>query len=101
VSRYNGFDSRTLSVTCPFSSSLFDANAIKKKWKCDLLATEAQLTGRGLPDAYGTSSVSCLNADGTAGACGSTDLRRVTVMVAWGRGGSRFVSLVTYVARTQ
>ncbi len=101
VSRYNGFDTRNLTVTCPVNLAGFDADYSKKKWKCDLLATEAQVTGQGLPSGYGTVSVACLNANGTNGTCSTTDLRRVSVTVTWDRVGSRSVSLVTYVARTE
>jgi Tfp pilus assembly protein PilV len=101
VSRYHGFDSRGLTVTCPVAPSGFDPAYNKKKWTCDLLASTAQSSGRGLPSGYGTVSVACLNADGTSGACSSTDLRLVTVVVTWGGQGSRSVSLVTYVARTE
>lgn len=106
---YNGFDTRNLSVSCPVplpSPTVFDANYNQKRWKCDMLATGTTGanpgdTGSGLPAAYGTVSVVCVNPNGTTGACGSTDLRRVRVTVTWESNGSRSVSLVTYVARIQ
>ncbi len=101
VSRYNGFDTRGLTVACPVAPGGFDPAYNKKKWTCDLLATTAQSSGRGLPSGFGTVSVACLNADGTSGTCNSTDLRLVTVVVTWGSQGSRSVSLVSYVARTE
>lgn len=103
VSLYNGFDTRALSVTCPVTPSGFDASYNKKRWTCDLLATDAQVSGQGLPGGYGTVSVACLNANGTTNTTSPcpTDLRRVTVTVTWGATGSQSVSLVTYVARTQ
>jgi len=102
VSRYNGLDTNNLSVTCPVTATAYDADFNKKKWKCDLVATTAQLSGRGLPAAYGTVAVACLNASGTTNTtvpC-PTDLRRLTVTVTWDRQGARSVSLITYVART-
>jgi type IV pilus modification protein PilV len=103
--RYNNLNTSTdttlQALTCPVTPSGYDADSNKKKWKCDIAATTAQLSGRGLPSGYGTVFVACLNADGTTGTCGSTDLRRVTVTVTWDGAGSRSVSLVTYVARTE
>ncbi len=99
VSRYDRFDSRDLAATCPVVPSGEAAASTKQKWTCDILATGAQDSGRGLPDGYGTVGVICANADGTIGSCSSTALRRLTVTVTWGRGGSFSSSLVTYVAR--
>jgi Tfp pilus assembly protein PilV len=102
VTRYNGFNTNNLSVTCPLTVTGYDAEFNKKKWKCDLVASQAQTSGRGLPSGYGTVAVACLNANGTTNTtvpC-PTDLRRVTVAVTWDRQGARSVSLVTYVART-
>ncbi len=98
-SRYNHFDTRDLAVTCPVIPSANDVAYNKKKWTCDILATDAQSSGRGLPDGYGAVGVTCVNADGTNGSCSNTDLRRLMVTVRWGRGGSWSLSLVTYVAQ--
>ncbi len=100
VSAYNSTDTRP-SLTCPTPASTDCTN--KLKWKNDILATTAQSTGRGLPEGYGTVAVVCVNPDGTTNGTSPcpTDLRRVTVTVTWDRQGSRFVSLVTYVARTE
>ncbi len=107
VTRYNNLNTSTdatlQTLACPFTpgDTEYDPNFNKKKWKCDLAASEAQLSGRGLPAAYGTVVVACLNADGTTNTtvpC-PTDLRRVAVTVTWDRQGTRSVSLVTYVAR--
>lgn len=89
VSHYNGFDTRTLSITCPVTG--VDLNDNKKKWTCDLLGAGAQISGRGIPGGYGIVTVT----DSMA------DLRQVTVTVFWDRDGSRSVNLVTYVARTE
>lgn len=89
VSRYNGFDTRTLSVTCPVTGANLNDN--KKKWKCDLIGEGAQTTGRGIPVAYGIVDVTSP----------MTDLRQVTVTVFWDPNASRRVSLVTYVARIE
>ncbi|HSB80717.1 MAG TPA: hypothetical protein VLM91_18195 [Candidatus Methylomirabilis sp.] len=89
VSRYNGFDSRTLTATCPLTG--VDLNDNKKKWKCDLLGDGGQTTGRGIPGGYGIVTVTAP----------LTDLLQVTVTVFWDRDGSRSVNLVTYVARTE
>jgi Tfp pilus assembly protein PilV len=102
VSRYDGFDSRTdgrvRNLSCPVSAGATDYNL--KKWTCDLKVSGARLTGGGLPSSFGTVAVACVRADGTSGSCGSTELLRVTVAVTWEPQGSRSVSLVTYVART-
>ena len=107
VTRYNNLNTSTdttlRTLTCPVTPSGYDPDYNKKKWKCDIVATTAQLSGRGLPSGYGTVFVACLNADGTTNStvpC-PTDLRRVTVAVTWDARGSRSVSLVTYVARTE
>jgi type IV pilus modification protein PilV len=101
VTRYSGFNTQTLTAGCPVSPAGFDPDSNKKKWKCDLLATEAQDSGRGLPGGFGTVTVACLNADGSVGSCSGTDLRQVTVTVRWDRTGSRSVSLVSYVVRME
>ncbi len=106
VTVYDGLDTRSLSATCPITppvTGFADLDYNKKKWRCDLLADTAQLGGQGLPAAYGTVFVTCLNADGSVNGTTPcpTDLRRVTVTVAWDQLASRSVSLVTYVARTQ
>ena len=89
VSRYNGFNTNSLSVTCPLAD--VDKGDTKKKWKCDLLADTVKTGGRGLPAAYGTVAVTSPMAD----------LLRVTVTVFWDRNGARSVNLVTYVARAE
>jgi Tfp pilus assembly protein PilV len=89
VSRYNGFDTRTLSITCPLAGA--DLNDNQKKWKCDLLGEAARTSGRGIPGGYGIVTVTSP----------MTDLCQVTVTVIWDRDGSRSVNLVTYVARTE
>lgn len=89
ISRYNGFNTNSLGVTCPLAD--VDKGDSKKKWKCDLLADTAQTGGHGLPAAYGTVSVTAP----------MTDLLQVRVTVLWDAGGSRSVNLVTYVSRTE
>ena len=109
VSRYNNLNTKTdptlkmPPLACPVTPSGYDANYNKKKWKCDILASQAQDSGQGLPSGYGTVAVACVNADGTANGSNpcSTDLRRVTVTVIWNPQGTQSVSLVTYVARAQ
>ncbi len=92
----------SLPATCPTASC-----NNKKKWKTDLLADAAQTSGRGLPGGYGTVAVTCLNVSAsspytlTTGTCGTgTNIVRVSVTVYWDRTGSRSVTLVTYVARS-
>lgn len=100
VAAYHGTDTRP-SLACPTPPATDCAN--KRKWKNDIPATTAQSAGRGLPEGYGTVAVLCVNPDGTPNAASPcpTDLRRVTVTVTWDRQGSRSLSLVTYVARTE
>jgi prepilin-type N-terminal cleavage/methylation domain-containing protein len=100
ASRYRSFDTSRLSVTCPVvPTGNYDADFNKKKWKCDIQASAAQDTGAGLPNAYGLTSVVCVNANGTVIFLCTSDLRRVTVTVRWGRQGEQSVTLTTYVAR--
>jgi len=100
VSRYN-FTTNNLGAACPVTTqSGSDPDYGKKKWKCDILATGATDSGRGLPGGYGTVFVACVNPDGLSSPC-PTDLLQLTVTVSWGLQGSRSVSLVTYVARTE
>jgi hypothetical protein len=115
VSQYDGFDTSNLSVTCPAAPptpSSPDANYNKKKWTCDLAASGTRETGQGLPAGRGTIAVACVGFDTTSPykekgiACPApspTDYstRKVTVTVTWGVQGSRSVSLVTYVTRTE
>ena len=103
---YFSFDTRDLPTQCPTPSS--DSCRNKMKWRSDLLMDTAQTGGRGLPEAYGTVSVVCLNVNTaspftvTAGTCGSSiNLLRLTATVFWDRSGSRSVDLVTYVARIE
>jgi len=115
VSRYNGFDTSKLTVTCPVTPptpSSPDANHNKKKWKCDIAASGTRDTGQGLPGGRGTIAVACVDFDTTTPftehniACPTPDpndytTKKVTVTVTWGIQGSRSVGLVTYVARTE
>jgi type IV pilus modification protein PilV len=101
-SRYRSFSTARLRVTCPVTpTGAYDADYNKKKWKCDLEASGAQDSGRGLPNGSGNVVVTCLNADGTTGDCGSTDLRKVTITVRWEREASQSLMLETYVARSE
>jgi Tfp pilus assembly protein PilV len=103
------FDTRntgSLPATCPVPST--DSCTNKKKWQSDLLAGAGQASGKGLPVAYGTVAVTCLNigttspyTPTTATCGGSTNLLRITVTVFWDRNASRSVNLVTYVARIE
>ncbi len=115
VSRYDGFDSSKLAVTCPATPpipSRPDPDYNKRKWTCDIAASGTRDTGQGLPGGRGTVSVACVNFGNTSPfnesniACPTpnpTDntTRKVTVTVTWGAQASRSVSLVTYVTRTQ
>jgi len=99
--RYDGFDTRTVGVSCPLDETAMPPpydDYTKNKWRCDLLSTGAQDTGRGLPGAYGEVAVQCVDASGAAASCASS-LRRVTVAVFWGGTNVRSVSAVTHVAR--
>ena len=109
-SYYNGFDTKPLTTglmtvpptfTCPVTPAVPDYN--KKKWTCDMLIAGTADSGQGLPGGYGTIRVDCVNPNGTLNPtvpC-PTELRLVTVTVTWTNQGSRSVSLVTYVAKTQ
>ncbi|MFI5339971.1 MAG: hypothetical protein ACHQ7N_09050 [Candidatus Methylomirabilales bacterium] len=115
VSRYDGFDTSTLTVTCPVTPPIPSSPALdynKKKWTCDIAASGTRDTGQGLPGGRGTVSVACVNFGNTSPfkesniACPTpnpTDntTRKVTVTVTWGAQALRSVSLVTYVTRTQ
>lgn len=100
VSAYGNTNTQA-SLTCLTPPTTDCTN--KLKWKNDILATTAQSTGRGLSEGYGTVAVACVDPNGTSKTCddANDDLRRVTVTVTWDRQGSRSVSLVTYVARTE
>ena len=105
-SRFDTRNTGSLPATCPVPST--DSCANKMKWQSDLLADAAQTSGRGLPVAYGTVAVTCLNVvttspyTPTTGTCGiSTNLLRITVTVFWDLNASRSVNLVTYVARIE
>jgi len=110
VSRYNGFDTSKLTVTCPVTPptpSSPDSNYNKKKWKCDIAASGTRDTGQGLPGGRGTVTVTCVDFDTTSpfkeksdSGC-TKDTRKVTATVTWGAQGSRSVSLVTYVTKTE
>ena len=115
VSRYNNLDTSKVTVTCPVTPptpSSPDPSYNKKKWKCDIAASGTRDTGQGLPGGRGTVTVTCVDFDTTTPfkekniSCPSSDrndytTKRVTVTVTWGPQGSRSVSLVTYVARTE
>ena len=110
VSQYNGLNTSTLTVICPVTPPTPfspDPNYNKKKWKCDIAASGTQDTGQGLPSGRGDVSVACVSFNTASPfnevnnpGC-TTDTRKVTVRVSWGPQGSRVVSLVTYVARTE
>ena len=79
----------------------------KRKWTCDMVAVAASSktpdAGQGLAEGIGTIRVVCVNPNGTINStvpC-PTELRQVTVTVAWTSQGSRSVSLVTYVTKTE
>jgi hypothetical protein len=103
---YNGFDTRNLTVACPpttpvSGSASYDTAYLKKKWTCDIVPDGTLATGKGLPVGYGTVTAVCLNPSGTVNASSPcpTDIRRVTVTVYWEAGGSRSITLTTYVSR--
>jgi hypothetical protein len=101
--RYDTLDTRNVGGSCPLNETALPPpydDYTKMKWKCDLLRTGAQDSGRGLPGGYGRVTVQCVDASGAAAACTSS-LRRVTVTVQWGESGSKSVSMVTNVARTR
>jgi type IV pilus modification protein PilV len=110
VVSYNNVDTGALTVTCPATlptPSSPDANYNKKKWTCDIRASGTRDTGQGLPGGRGTVTVTCVGFN-TASPFNEVndpgctkDTRKVTVTVTWGIQGSRSVSLVTYVARTE
>jgi type IV pilus modification protein PilV len=110
VSQYNGFDTSKLTVACPVTPptpSSPDPDYNKKKWKCDIAASGTRDTGQGLPGGRGTVTVTCVDFDATSpfkeksdSGC-TKDTRKVTATVTWGAQGSRSVSLVTYVSRTE
>ena len=108
--KYTNLNTDTVTVDCltfPPNPPVYDVDFNKKKWKCDLRVTAAGISGQllsegqGLPGAYGTVIVACVNPDGTSKTCSDTTdlLRRVTVTVTWQSQGSKSVSLVTYVAQ--
>ncbi|MBI4537839.1 MAG: hypothetical protein HY712_07775 [candidate division NC10 bacterium] len=106
ISRYNGFDTRNLTMNCGAlapPSTAFDSEYSKKKWTCDLLGTASQESGQGLPGAYGTIAVTCRNADGSLNSTSPcpTDLLRVVVTVRWDRTGERSAGYTTYVSRKE
>ena len=115
VPGYNGLDTNTVTVTCPVTPptpSSPDPSYNKKKWKCDIAASGTRDTGQGLPGGRGTVTVTCVDFDTTTPfkekniSCPPPDrndytTKKVTVTVTWGDKGSRSVSLVTYVTRTE
>ena len=110
VSRYDGFDSGTLAVTCPATPptpSSPDPDHNKKKWTCDIAASGTRDSGQGLPGGRGTIAVTCVGFNTSSPfnevndpGC-TKDTRKVTVTITWSDKASRSVSLVTYVARTE
>jgi hypothetical protein len=101
VARYNNLDTQTLTVSCPLDETSVPPpydDYTKKKWACDLQATGAQDSGRGLPAASGRVRVECVDAGGSAVTCPG-GLRRVTVSVLWGESPRQSVSVMSHVAR--
>ena len=98
ISDYDGMNTTTVNYDCLTGTVATRTPA--QKWKCDIVTTAAQESGRGLPAGYGTVAVTCIDANGAVitGTC-TTDLRRVTVAATWEPTGTRTVSVVTYVAR--
>jgi type II secretory pathway pseudopilin PulG len=110
---YAGFYTQNplADLTCPPRSDDPDPDRKKqfnhRKWMCDILASGTRDTGQGLPGGRGTVTVACVDFNATSpfqeksdSGC-AKDTRKVTVTVTWGIQGSRSVSLVTYVARTE
>jgi type IV pilus modification protein PilV len=110
VVSYNNVDTGALTVTCPATlptPSSPDPDYNKKKWKCDIAASGTRDTGQGLPGGRGTVTVACVDFATTSpfketsdSGC-TKDTRKVTATVTWGIQGSRSVSLVTYVTKTE
>ena len=110
VSRYDGFDTSTLTVTCPVTPPTPfspDPDYNKRKSTCNIAASGTLDTGQGLPGGRGTIAVTCVDFDTTSpfkeksdSGC-TKDTRKVTVTVTWTAQASRSASLVTYVTRTQ
>lgn len=106
LSRYNGFSTKSINKTvCPtlLPPTGYDPDYSKTKWACDLLADSAQTLGKGLPDGYGTISMTCRNGDLTlnnTNPCQGT-LIRVVVTVYWERSSGRSVSYGTYISRAE
>jgi type IV pilus modification protein PilV len=110
MSRYDSFDTSTMTVSCPVSPptpTSPDPDYNKKKWTCDIAASGTRDTGQGLPGGRGTITVTCVDF-GTASPFNEIsdsgcikNTRKVTVTLAWSAQASRFISLVTYVTRTQ
>jgi Tfp pilus assembly protein PilV len=100
--RYHNLDTRTVGVTCPLAEAGAppSEDSAARRWTCDLRMSGARDTGQGLPDAFGRVQVECVDLGGATAVC-PTGLRRVTVGVSWGEGGSRSVSVVSYVARVR
>ncbi len=101
---YWGYNTQTTnfpSFVCPPLTTGFDPSYNKRKWKCDLIADSAQETGKGLPAAYGTVAVTCVNPNGTvnSGNPCPTDLRRIVVTVTWGGRVPRTLSQTANVPR--
>jgi prepilin-type N-terminal cleavage/methylation domain-containing protein len=104
--RYNDLNTNNLpGATCPAEAYGFSGpsdylqNFNKLKWRCDLAPSAVAAPGQGLPAGYGRVSVACVDANGMAGSCSSTDVRRVIVTVYWGLDVPRSVSLATNVVR--
>ncbi len=103
------FDTRThwsvANAQCPPDPNNFSGERTTRyfnvKWRCDLEATPGTGIGQGIPGAFGTVALACVDpATWTESVpwC-SSDLVRVTVEVHWGENGAQMVSLVGYVSR--
>ena len=83
---YNNLNTNNVTVDClsfPPNPPTYGADFNKKRWKCDLRATAAGISGQplsegqGLPNAVGTVIVACVNPNGTTKTCNdATDLLR-------------------------
>ena len=106
----SNFDTRThwtvVNAQCPPNPAGFGigdraTRYVNVKWVCDLRADPGLTTGQGLPGAFGTVALACVDANWNEAAswCAATDVFRVTVEVHWGLNGSQMVRLVGYVSR--
>ena len=105
------FDTRThwtvANAQCPPDPATFSIGErttrfSNVKWSCDLVGTGGATTGQGLPNAFGTVALACVDANWneTSPLCvSSVGIVRVTVEVHWGINGSQLVRLVGYISR--